>query len=358
MADGYWCLVDSTGSLLGAPRFITDLSQFVVQAASMSARRTAWVYRVTSPFITYFMKPWTLPELIAGRGFQNMPSPPSEAELEAYHERGVPSARIAYQNAQICAKSTSDRRTREPIRRLTYPKLQLLIYDILMMRTDDLDDSYEYMLVAPLRGNRTEFTAEFATRMSASYILEDHLHQAISQGGQWEVKPLVRSGEGRKDAMWSTPSSGSRVMEAHYLYVGHHQQLQLAPASARLPQDTAYQPLQVHQFNPYDMHLHLSDGCYYRPTFASRPAFDGFMYISATNTVALFHVATPTKRSVSLDWIEWLKGLGVASFDYFVVTPHGPVQVPISKDADDRFEKKYQLIVEPWATDSAVLHGA
>ncbi|KDQ05913.1 hypothetical protein BOTBODRAFT_279886 [Botryobasidium botryosum FD-172 SS1] len=389
MADGYWCLVDSTESLIGVPTFITNLDQFVVQAASLSNLSTDWIYHVTVPFVTYFMKPWTLSELIAGRHFQRIPSPPSEAELEAYYGKHVPSARMAYQNAQPCMTSTFDRRIQEAIRHLTYHSLGSLIYEMSSMTLGDSDDSYAYTLVAPLSGSRIQSTAHFATRYiynqvrdalhastyhqaasffaalirslqtraSAGYILEDYFHQAISQGGEWEVKPLVRSGEGRKDATWSTTSGGSRAVEAHYLHVGHQQQLQLAPASGRLPQDTAYQPLQVHQFNPYDMHLQLSDGCYYRPAFASQPTFDGFMYISATNTVALFHVATPTKRSVSLDWIEWLKGLGVASFDYFVVTPPGLVQVPISKEADDHFEKKYQLIVEPWAMGSAVLHG-
>jgi hypothetical protein len=61
-----WCLIDSNLSLDTVPVFIQDLDLFIVQASSSRPHRYAWIDKATGPVYQYFMKPWTLPELLVG----------------------------------------------------------------------------------------------------------------------------------------------------------------------------------------------------------------------------------------------------------------------------------------------------
>ncbi|KDQ06434.1 hypothetical protein BOTBODRAFT_193036 [Botryobasidium botryosum FD-172 SS1] len=280
MTDGCWRMVDSNDSLLRVPTFITGLRQFMMQAASPCAQRTKWVHRVTHPHIPYFMKPWTLSELIAGRDFQRMWSPPSEAQPE----------------------------TREAIGRLTYHSFQLLTKQVWSMEVDDSGDCYTYMLVAPLRGKRTQFTTDFATRYiydqvrnalhassygeaarlftilsrnpntraSAGYILEDHFRQVIAQG-------------------IDTSAATNQSLEVEYQSLP-----QATLAGTHFPQNMVHYPPEVRGFVLYETHFQLEDGYYY----LSATAFHGFTYASATRTATLFQVAVPSMRPISLGDIE------------------------------------------------------
>ena len=61
-----WCLIDSNQSLDIVPVFIQDLDLFIVQASPPHPHRYAWIDKATRPVLRYFMKPWTLPELLVG----------------------------------------------------------------------------------------------------------------------------------------------------------------------------------------------------------------------------------------------------------------------------------------------------
>ena len=61
-----WCLIDSNHSLNTVPMFIQDLDLFTVQASSPRPYRWAWMDKATSPVVRYFMKTWTLSELLVG----------------------------------------------------------------------------------------------------------------------------------------------------------------------------------------------------------------------------------------------------------------------------------------------------
>jgi len=92
-----WCLIDSNQSLDTVPVFIQDLDLFIVQASSPRPHRYAWIDKATRPVLRYFMKSWTLPELLVGRVLQDEVC--SEAQIEFFSTRYGTSARSVYTNA-------------------------------------------------------------------------------------------------------------------------------------------------------------------------------------------------------------------------------------------------------------------
>ena len=64
--ESTWCLIDCNQDLVGVPMFIQQLRLFIVQASSLRSDHLKWTNKATSLVIRYFMKPWTLSELIVG----------------------------------------------------------------------------------------------------------------------------------------------------------------------------------------------------------------------------------------------------------------------------------------------------
>ena len=107
-----WCLIDSNQSIDTVPMFIQDLDLFTVQASSLCPHRYAWIDK-TRPISQYFMKSWTLTELLVGYVTYLLISEPfviplsrvlqykvcSEAQIEFFSTRYGTSARSVYTNA-------------------------------------------------------------------------------------------------------------------------------------------------------------------------------------------------------------------------------------------------------------------
>lgn len=66
ISDKFWCLVDSNADLVGVPTCISDLGCFIVQAASPRATRLDWWTKARFAVDLYYMKEWSLSELIIG----------------------------------------------------------------------------------------------------------------------------------------------------------------------------------------------------------------------------------------------------------------------------------------------------
>lgn len=61
-----WVLIDSSKNLVGVLAVVKKLGRFIVQAAPPKPSQMQWKDKVDAQVLTYFMKPWTLPELILG----------------------------------------------------------------------------------------------------------------------------------------------------------------------------------------------------------------------------------------------------------------------------------------------------
>jgi hypothetical protein len=66
ISSEYWCLVDSNRSVLDVPPFLSYLRAFIVQSASPRKDRLEWRKKYDYYSIKYYMKHWSLSELIMG----------------------------------------------------------------------------------------------------------------------------------------------------------------------------------------------------------------------------------------------------------------------------------------------------
>lgn len=66
VTDKYWCLVDSNQKLETVPTELIETEAFLIQTASPREVRTDWWKKANRPRPTFFMKEWSLPELIVG----------------------------------------------------------------------------------------------------------------------------------------------------------------------------------------------------------------------------------------------------------------------------------------------------
>jgi hypothetical protein len=69
VAEGCWCLVDSNYNLTTVPDNLLDLGSFVIQTASPRDDRVDWSKKTSHLYTPFFMKEWSLPELIVGYTF-------------------------------------------------------------------------------------------------------------------------------------------------------------------------------------------------------------------------------------------------------------------------------------------------
>ena len=66
ISSQYWCLVDCNRTVPDVPPFLSYLRAFLVQSASPSRDRLEWRKKYDYYSIEYYLKPWSLSELIMG----------------------------------------------------------------------------------------------------------------------------------------------------------------------------------------------------------------------------------------------------------------------------------------------------
>ena len=66
VTDEHWCLVDSNHDLQTMPTELLELGSFTIQTASPRTKRVEWWKKSPNPCTFFFMKAWSLPELIVG----------------------------------------------------------------------------------------------------------------------------------------------------------------------------------------------------------------------------------------------------------------------------------------------------
>jgi hypothetical protein len=173
-----WCLVDSNQSLDTVPVFIQDLDLFIVQASQSRypvchtpprPDRSAWIDKATRPVWQYFMKSWTLPELLVGYVTYLLISEPfviplsrvlqdevcSEAQIEFFSTRYGTQAHSVYTNASIPSK----------YERLLLQKMASITYEGMAKLFREASPFMSHQLVAISPGaTRDSFQSTFPTR--------------------------------------------------------------------------------------------------------------------------------------------------------------------------------------------------
>jgi hypothetical protein len=362
-----WCLIDSNQSLNIVPVFIQDLNLFIVQASSPRPHRYAWIDKATRPVSRYFMKPWTLPELLVGYVTYLLISEPfviplsrvlqetvySEAQIKFFSTRYGTSARSVYTNALHPLKYETT--LLEKMARITFKSLEKLFREASPM---DMAGTVSHQLISISPGaTRNAFESTFPTRyvyekfrdilsiqkleavarlydifvripntkVPAGFMLEDAVNDVFPRGGEWSLIPMVKSNRtGPKYTHWKNPNDSiTRQYYLHLGYLGHHIAIDTTPH----PVGTVYMALPQKSFLP-GAPLQLVDG-YYHPSSRLQETFDAFIYESASKTATIFQVTTAKAHSVKEGGVKWLQDLGVERFRYIAVsTPDTPIDLP------------------------------
>lgn len=66
VTDKHWCLLDSNRDLQTVPTEFLRLGSFMIQTASPRTKRIEWWKKYNNHCTFFFMKEWSLPELIVG----------------------------------------------------------------------------------------------------------------------------------------------------------------------------------------------------------------------------------------------------------------------------------------------------
>jgi hypothetical protein len=384
-----WCLIDSNLSLDTVPVFIQDLDLFIVQASSSRPHRYAWIDKATGPVYQYFMKPWTLPELLVGYVTYFLISEPfvtplsrmlqrkvcSEAQIEFFCTRYGTSPRLVYANASHLSEYETS--LLRKMVKITYEGVAKLFRESSQL---DLGGAVSHQLVTISPGvTRHVFQSTFPTRYiyekfldhlsthkleaaallydifvqnpntraPAGFILEDAVNDVFPRGGQWSLVPMTKSNRtGKKYTHWKDPNGPITPQYLHLGYLGHH----IAIGTTRHPVGTVYVALPLKFCLPGAPALQLVDG-YYRPSSHSQETFDAFIYESASKTATVLQVTTGKAHSVKKGSVKWLQGLGVERFRYIAVsTPNTPLDLPFPNEwntsTGPSIPEKYLLTVE------------
>ncbi|KAF8328004.1 hypothetical protein F5887DRAFT_160175 [Amanita rubescens] len=254
-----WCLVDSNQSLHTVPVFIQDLDLFVVQASSPRPHRYTWIDKATRPVLRYFMKPWTLPELLVGRVLQDEVC--SEAQIKFFSTRYGTSARSVYTNASEPLNYETS--LLEKMAKITYEDMAKLFREaspldqLVAISPGATRNAFESTfptryVYEKFRDSHSTHKLEAATRLynlfvqntitkvPAGFMLEDAVNHVFSRGGEWSLVPMMKSNRtGPKYTHWKNPNGPIAPQYLHLGYLGHHIAIDPIPH----PVGTVYLPL-------------------------------------------------------------------------------------------------------------------
>jgi hypothetical protein len=382
--ESTWCLIDSNRSLMDVPTFITDLGRFIVQASSPRAGRVAWKDKSNRSVIQYYMKPWSLSEILAGYALTLAlfvvfvtSTPPSrtlqarihsEVDLKNFYLLYGPSARSAYTKAR--EPQSYDKALLEKISTITYEQLDKLIRSSMGLNMSD-ELSHQLVLIVPstmrdtleasiatyhlyghvrdvLCHRRLEaanrlylmFLRNPRTKACAGYMLDDAIHE-FHKGGSWAIARMIRSNRaGPKYMHWKKPNVTGELEHLHIGYDG-----QLIAISANPSHRAAPEALELHFFEQ-GAALTLKDG-YYCPTSHNQETLDAFLYEEASKRVTILQATVSPTHSVKVMGLLWLQGLGVKSFRYIAVTPPDTqLDLPFPNSLVSSVSDVYSLVLD------------
>ncbi|KAH8111657.1 hypothetical protein DFH11DRAFT_592738 [Phellopilus nigrolimitatus] len=356
-----WCLVDST--LVSEDAL--DLQLFIVQAASLRKDHLKWLNKNPSAS-KYFLKPWTLSELIASRMLQEKSKTLTERQLENFFVNYGPTVRPAYLWARLHLRYRNE--LEDGIGYLE--RLQHL--EDILQDSAQLDSNYDlshklfvvlpgvfrdqfsitipskhvYDLLCQSPALQVEHAATVlynlsvrnpVTRAAAGYILDEEFQIAFRKGGQWPIKPLTRGKAGEKNVTWANPSSEAPSTWLCFGFGGKVLQI----SNMKLPGDP--RPITTTAF-VHRQNLELKDGLYC-PSSRNQATFDAFFYEAQGKRATVFQATVGSSSHVfKEEALDWLEKLGVKTFRFVAVTPSGSdVRFPFPRVEKTNVEEKHNV---------------
>jgi hypothetical protein len=221
----------------------------------------------------------------------------------------------------------------------------IIIEAIAMNRKDAVN--YLYDIGAP------------STRSSGGNLLDYNLHDVFRNGGQWGLFTMERTKvTGKKNCYWKTSNGSitpedsktfddSKIQEdlnyMTYLRLGL-QDRSVSYGNTRLGDNVRYEAPEMCYFWQGE-NLKLANKYYY-PVNHNQPTLDAFIYRAADGSALILQATVAhSKRRGVLAGFEWLKSLGVTTYDFIVVGP--PLRVTfdlaIPKDVAGNIRCVYYL---------------
>ncbi|KAH8118695.1 hypothetical protein DFH11DRAFT_1723554 [Phellopilus nigrolimitatus] len=361
-----WYLVDSTLDMKGVSKAARALPFFIVQASPPSKERLYWLKKYPKAS-KYFMKPWTLSELIAGRMLQETFEVLTERQLENFFVKYGPTARFAYASASSPLDYEDELKAEIALLK-GLQELKDILHDSVQLNLSH-DISHKILLVLPgafrrqfsitmpskhvydlLRQSQFLQVEQVAavlynlfvqtpfTRAAAGYILDEEFQIAFRKGGQWSIKPLTLGKAGKKNVTWEKPSSEAPPT---WLCFGFGRKV-LQVSNTKLPGDP--QPITTTYF-VHRQNLELKDGLYC-PSSRNQATFDAFVYEAQEKRATVFQATVgSSSHAVKEEGLDWLERLGVETFRFVAVTPPGSdVRLPFPRAGKTRpAEEKHNV---------------
>ncbi|RDB14832.1 hypothetical protein Hypma_016238 [Hypsizygus marmoreus] len=333
-----WILLDLEFQV---PHFVRQTQAFVV-AASCAQYTTQMPAPVSEHFgLKYYMKPWTLSELIQGRHLLFAFDTPTEADLECFCIIFPPSAQVAFIKA-INAEPYHEM-LEIAISNLTLPKLAHLTWT-----TDYPDDWLTHRIFTVAPGvTRDRCVADIATEYiyqrlslyfedeelallyevfiaspfsvtSGGYILKNVMFRVFCEGGEWKVDHVLEGCQSL--AMRSSEDCASASTESQpYLRLGQGTSIFSIVPDALSQNDRNFEPLRLFMYSSDTTLRNLKSGYYESCGQGS----GSWIYDAEKNSAVVLQAIVPeydlAEETNRVDGL--LRSLGVAVVGYFVVMP-------------------------------------
>ncbi|PCH37214.1 hypothetical protein WOLCODRAFT_167388 [Wolfiporia cocos MD-104 SS10] len=349
---GTWFLVDSNQELTNVPPIYLCLGScrgLILQAASPRIRCVEWAKKAARLVSHFWMAPWSLGELIAGRDIQLWEPPsrkPSVSDLVLFSRLYGTSARHAY--AYAAALDEYRRLVDGNIPVLTRENMARILGGFYCANMDDTM-SHAIFVATPSPRTRDDFDLQIATvhllravldqlsrandqaadmlyqvfigtyytRTCAGYLLEGAFLVKFPDGGEWPVTAMEKNTRaGAKYMHWRCNGT---YPPTQYLRLGFQGRI-VAIKDNHVDAAAKFKRLDRHYFSLQEK-LTLKDG-FYVPRSKSQPTFDAFIYDAGARRATVFLVTVFDRHAISTHALDWLlHACGVESVDLVVVTP-------------------------------------
>ena len=305
---------------------------------------------------------------------------PSEAELKAFFERYIPSARPAYAYASTIQQYNN---------RLAEELSNLSVADVIGaasrgLRIDDTlphhifvilpgEDRSKYVIKFASRYFLREFASRYDLRTLVANIKEEkvvdvanELYQAFSRNPKtrgaacqlldcvvcdifarsdvWTIREMeISPWQGAKNRHWKIKPSSTAVDK--YLIVGHPDHPPVLISDERPPTDVVLQRIETHRLPPTGR-ITLRTG-YWVPTSVTEATFDTFYYEANEKQATVLQLAVSNKHSMKIEGLKRLRDLGVESVCYVAVVsgPQETFDLSIPHEYSNFLNEKYLLTV-------------
>ncbi|THH29214.1 hypothetical protein EUX98_g4970 [Antrodiella citrinella] len=302
-----WILFDSNHDVFTPRSRLLGSYLFLVQAASPRNERIAW--RKKSSIHLWYMKTWTLVELLLGRQFQRTGDVCEEVYLKLYWSKYAPSARLAYKYGNETTLRRCDKDTQNQIKRLSYDNLYKVFQDASAHHLQQ-DISYHLIRFDP-DGDRdpiVKIPTQHLCDMIYSSVLKGsgpHIANFYSlfletSYSKWRIEPLERSFT-RKYTHWRTYDDATFATE--YLSI------KCSDRGVATLEDRVWKvdSLEEISIKPYNAKSTLDlQSAYYAPMQKNHPSFDSFLFDAVRGLAIGFQATVGDRHDVKLGGLSWL----------------------------------------------------